>query len=304
MKKTIYILAFLLASVAAGAQALPFTAVNYDPVAMAKGGTYLTETSSSAYAASGNPAAAPFVSKALDVAAGYIMWQPSGVKSDIVNIGGTFVLKEKIGISIGASYGMNPSYDVTDASGQVSGSFSPSDIQAGAGISWRFLPFLSIGANVGYATSSLAEGVSYGALNADVFAMVKFGGLKASAGVKNLGTSVKSASGATFALPMSAAAGVGYELEIGEKSRVDVNVDADYYMKDGVSVAAGASYTFAKMATVRAGYRYGGATVIPSFASVGAGFSIFGASIDVAYLIAGKSSPMANTLCVGVRWGL
>ena len=48
MKKTIYILAFLLASVAAGAQALPFTAVNYDPVAMAKGGTYLTETSSSA----------------------------------------------------------------------------------------------------------------------------------------------------------------------------------------------------------------------------------------------------------------
>ena len=97
---------------------------------------------------------------------------------------------------------------------------------------------------------------------------------------------------------------MGYELGLGEKSRVDVNIDAEYYMKDGVAVAAGASYTIARLFTVRAGYRYGGNTVLPSFASVGAGFSIFGAGVDLAYLIAGKSSPMANTLSIGLRWGL
>lgn len=304
MKKTIYILTLLLASVTAGAQALPFTAVNHDPVSMAKGGTYLTETSSSAYSVSGNPAAAPFSSKRLDVAAGYTMWQPSALKSDVIGATGTFVLKEKIGVSLGMSYGMNPSYDITDASGLVTGSFTPSDLQIGAGISWRFLPFLSVGANVGYASSTLAESKSYGAVNADVYAMAKFGGLKAAAGMKGLGTAVKSASGASFSLPMAAVAGVGYEMELGEKSRVDVNLDAEYYIEDGIAVAAGASYTFSKMATLRAGYRYGGNTVLPSYASVGAGFSLFGASIDVAYLIAGKTSPMANTLCVGVRWGL
>lgn len=304
MKKTIYILTLLLASLTAGAQALPFTAVGYDPVSMAMGGTYMTVTSSPAYSVSGNPAAAPFSGRKLDVAAGYAMWQPSAMKSDVISAAGTFVLKEKIGVSLGMSYGMNPSYDITDASGLVTGSFTPSDLQIGAGISWRFLSFLSVGANVGYASSTLAEGASYGAVNADVYAMAKFGGLKAAAGVKGLGTAVKSASGASFKLPMAAVAGVGYELGLGEKSKVDVNLDAEYYMKDGVAVAAGASYTFARMFTVRAGYRYGGNTVLPSFASVGAGFSLFGAGIDIAYLIAGKTSPMANTLSIGLRWGI
>lgn len=304
MKKTIYILTLLLVSMTAGAQALPFTAVNYDPVSMAMGGTGLTDTSSPAYAVYGNPAAAVFSGRKLEVAAGYAMWQPSSMKSDVVSAAGTFVLREKIGVSVGMSYGTNPSYDVIDASGLVTGSFTPSDLQVGAGVSWRFLPFLSVGANVGYASSTLAEGASYGAVNADVYAMAKFGGLKAAAGVKGLGTAVKSASGASFNLPMAAAAGVGYELGLGEKSRVDVNLDAEYYMKDGVAVAAGASYTFARLFTVRAGYRYGGNTVLPSFASVGAGFRIFGAGVDLAYLIAGKSSPMANTLSIGLRWGL
>lgn len=303
MKKAIYIFILIAVSFSAGAQALPFTYVDYDPAALGKGGAYLTETYSSAYSVFGNPAATPFSSKKFDVATGYTMWQPSAVKSDIISAGGSFVLKERIGISLGLSYGMNPSYDIIDASGLAGGSYTPSYLYAGLGLSWRFLPFLSLGANLGYASSSLAEGVSYGTFTSDVFAMVKFGGLKASAGIKGLGTKVRSVSGTLFSLPTAAAAGVGYQLEIGEKSRVDVNIDAEYHMKDGVAVAGGVSYTFAKIATVRAGYRYGGNTVIPSFASIGAGVSIFGARLDVAYLIGGKTSPMSNTLCAGLCWG-
>lgn len=302
MKKTIYTLVFLALSFTAGAQALPFTAADYDAAVMAKGGAFMTETSGMAFAAFGNPAAAPFAEKKFDAAVGYSMWQPSGVSSNIISAAGTFVMKEKIGVSLGVTYGMNQAYDMTDASGLVTGSYTPSDIQVNAGLSWKFLPFLSVGANIGYASSTLAEGASYGAVNADVFAMVKFGGLKASAGIKSLGSSVKSASGVSFALPMAAAAGVGYTTEFGEKNHVDVNVDAEYYIDGGVAVAGGASYSFAKLATVRAGYRYGGNTVFPSYASVGAGVCLLGAHVDLAYLIGGKSSPMANTLCLSAGW--
>ena len=289
-------------SFVAGAQALPFTAADYDPAVMAKGGAFMTETSGTAFAAFGNPAADPFAEKKVDAALGYTMWQPSGVSSNVLAAGGTFVMREKIGVSLGMTYGMNAPYDIVDGSGLVSGTFSPSDLQVNAGLSWKFLPFLSVGASFGYASSTLADGVSYGAFNADVFAMAKFGGLKASAGVKSLGSGVKSSSGASFALPMAAVAGVGYTADFGEKNSVDVNVDAEYYIDGGVAVAGGASYTFARLATVRAGYRYGGDTVLPSFASVGAGVNLFGVHIDVAYLIGGKDSPMSNTLCLSAGW--
>lgn len=289
-------------SFTAGAQALPFTAVDYDPVVMAKGGAFMTETSTSAFAAFGNPAAAVFADKKMDVAAGYTMWQPQGVSSNVISLGGTAILKEKLGVSFGATYGANTPYDIIDASGIVTGSFSPSDLQINAGVAMKVLPFLSVGATLGYANSTLAEGSSYGAFNADVFAMAKFGGLKASAGVKGVGSKVKSASGVSFALPMAAAAGVGYTTEFGEKNRVDVNVDAEYYIDGGVAVAGGASYTFAKLATVRAGYRHGGNTVLPSYASVGAGVSLLGVHLDLAYLVGVNSSPMANTLCISAGW--
>lgn len=303
MKKTIYILAFLAVSFTAGAQALPFTAVDYDPVAMGKGGTFLTETSSSCYAVFGNPAAVPFGSGTADWACSYTVWQPSGAKSDIMTTAASYLIRKKIGVSLGVSYGKGTPYDIVDASGMPGGSFTPDDLQARLGLSWKFLPFLSVGANVGYASSRLAEGASYGAMTADVFAMAKFSGLKATAGVRGLGTAVKSVSGASFSLPVAVVAGVGYELALGEKSLVDVNVDAQYHIEGGVAVAGGASYTFARLATVRAGYRYGGDTVIPSYASVGVGVALFGAHIDFAYLIAGKDSPMAGTLCLSAGWG-
>lgn len=302
MRKTLYILALLAVSFTAGAQALPFTAADYDPVVMAKGGAFMTETSTSAYAAFGNPAAAVFAENKLDVAAGYTMWQPDGVSSNIISLGGTTILKEKLSLSLGATYGANTSYDIIDASGNVAGTFSPSDLQINAGVAMKVLPFLSVGATLGYANSTLAKGSSYGAFNADVFAMAKFGGLKASAGVKSLGNKVKSASGAAFSLPMAVGVGVGYTAESGEKNRIDVNVDADYYIDGGIAVAGGASYTFAKLATVRAGYRHGGNTVLPSYVSAGAGVSLKGVHVDLAYLIGVNSSPMANTLCINAGW--
>ena len=54
--------------------------------------------------------------------------------------------------------------------------------------------------------------------------------------------------------------------------------------------------------SVRAGYRYGGDSVIPSFASVGAGVKLFGVHLDAAYLIASGDSPLKNTFCIGIGY--
>lgn len=288
----------LLLPAVATAQALPFVAAETDAASLGKAGADLVETKSISNASFSNAAAIPFSEQKLDVSAGYTMWQP--VSSNILNVGAAFNLKKKFGVAVGFQYGMNPAYDVTNSSGAVTGQFSPSDMHVNVGLAWRFLPFLSLGANVGYATSSLAEGQSYGALAADVFAMAKFGGLKVTAGVANVGTTVKDAAGNEFCIPGSIAVGAGYSKVFGEKNGIDVLVDADYYFSGWMAVAAGAAYTYNDFVSVRVGYRYGGESPVPSYASVGAGVKLLGIKLDAAYLI--SSSPIGNTLALSLGY--
>lgn len=300
MKKTTFIAGalMLIFPMLSNAQALPFTAAQTDAVSLGTASADLVGTSSVAYAAFNNVAAVPFSDSRMDVAAGYTMWTPSG--SNIINAAGAFNLNGKMGVAAGISYGMNPAYDITDASGSAKGSFTPSDMRLNAGFSYKLLPYLSAGVNVGYATSTLAEGHSYGAVEADVYAMAKFDGLKLALGVANLGTGVTSAGGEKFSLPTAVALGAGYGRSVAEGHMVDVLVDVDYYLQDGLAASAGASYTYDDMVTVRAGYRYGGKTLMPSFASVGLGVKFAGVHLDLAYLIG--SSALGNTLALGLGY--
>ena len=305
MKKTISYIAgalMLLVPAVSGAQALPFTAADADPVTLSKGTAGLTGTSSVSYAAFTNAAAVPFSETVLDVSAGYAMWQPSGVNSNVISVAGAYNMKDKLGISAGLYYGMNPAYEMTDASGSSKGMFKPSDMHAAVGVSYRFIPALAVGANVGYATSSLAEGHSYGTVAADVFLMSQFSDFKVAAGVSNLGGSIESAGGARFGLPASVALGAGYDKEFAERHAVEADLDVDYFFDGGLAAAVGAGYTFNGMVSVRAGYRYGGESPIPSFASVGAGVKFAGVKLDLAYLVAGADSPMKNTLALAVGY--
>lgn len=290
----------LLFPALAGAQALPFTAAETDAASLGTAGANLTQTGSIANASFSNAAAIPFSDAKMDVAAGYTMWQPSAVGSNILNVGAAFNMNKKFGLAVGFLYGMNPAYDITDASGAVKGQFSPSDIHANVGLAYRFLPFLSLGANVGYATTTLAEGYSYGALAADVFAMAKFAGLKVTAGFANVGTSVTSASGVQLGLPASVAVGAGYETAFAGKHAIEALLDADYYFNGWFAAAAGAAYTYGDLVTVRAGYRYGGQSPVPSYASVGAGVKFAGLKLDLAYLIG--SGAAKNTLALSLGY--
>lgn len=306
MKKTvIYLFSAALLSlvpVAAGAQsgneALPFVRITHDPVTSATGGAGLVSTSSMAYSSFSNAAAIPYCADFFDAGVSYQMWQPTS--SSFINAGLAFNFGGKVGLAAGASYGMNKSYDIFDDNGNAAGQFTPSDIQANLGLSWKFLPFLSLGANVKYLGSTLAKNHSYNAVSSDIFFMTQLAGFKAALGLSSLGSKVKSVSGASYSLPTSAALGLGYDAVFSEKHEVNILLDADYYFSGASSVAVGAAYTFNDLLSVRAGYRYGGKSVIPSYASAGLGIRLWGVKLDAAYLIASGNSPMKNTMNFGL----
>lgn len=287
---------------AQSSEALPFTRITRDPVSLAMGGTSVTRTSDISYASFSNAAAIPFSDNTLDVSAGYLGWQPSASPVQNVSAGAAWNAGGKFGVAAGFSYGMCQEYEIMNASGQAAGSFSPSEIQANVGLAWKFLPFISVGANVKYLGNTLAEGQSFSAVSSDIFLMSEFSSFRAALGVSSLGSKVKSASGARFSLPASATLGLGYGDVFGQRHGVEVLVDADCYFSGAFSAAAGASYMYNGMVSVRAGYRYGGDSVIPSFASVGAGVKLFGVHLDAAYLIASGDSPLKNTFCIGIGY--
>lgn len=296
--KYIVLAAMLLAPMISNAQALPFTAAETDASSLRKAGADIVETGSVAGAAFSNAAAVPFFDGKFDAEAGYTLWGPTG--SGIINAAGSYNIGNKLGVAAGFTFGMDPAYDVTDQSGASKGTYKPSHMQVAAGFAYRFLPYLSAGANVGYASSSLAEGYSYGAVTADVFLMGKFANFKVAAGVSNIGGGVVSANGTKFSLPTAVTIGAGYDKVFAEKHGVNVNVDVDYFLSDGLALAVGAEYGFNELVFVSAGYRYGGNSPIPSYASVGIGAKFKGIKLDAAYLLG--SDVMKNTLAIGLGY--
>lgn len=284
----------LLIPALSNAQSLPFVAAETDAASLGKAGANLAE--SHAYASFSNAAAIPFSDVYTDVAVSYTNWQPSAINSKLLSVGAAINKNDKFGLAIGFMHGKNPAYDVTNASGTVNGQFVPSDMHVNVGLAWKMLPFLSFGANIGYASSTLAEKTSYNAIAADIFALAKFDALKVTAGVTNVGSTVKSASGKEFCIPGSIAVGAGYEKKLTDQHELDVLVDIDYYFSGWFAAAAGATYTYDNLVSLRAGYRHGGDSPIPSFLSLGAGVKYNGVKLDAAYLIG--SGAARNTLAL------
>lgn len=302
MRNILIFIAASLVSYTVSAQALPFVAADYSPSALAKAGAVMTDVSSTAFSSFGNVAAIPYSERTADFAIGYTLWQPSSVSSNIIAAGGSFNVNDKMGFTLGLSYGMYPGYEIFSETGSSKGTFNPSDLQIKAGFAYRFLPYLSVGANIGYASNTLAKGTSYGAFVTDVFLMSKVSDFKFALGVSDLGTSVTSAAGLKYALPSSLTLGVGYDKMFAEAHGVDVSVDADYYFSNTFAVAAGAGYSYKCIAGIKAGYRYGGNSPIPSYASVGLACCLWGATLDLAYVVPVGKSPMANTLALSLGY--
>lgn len=289
MKKIAYIagvLMFMLPAVA-GAQALPFVSSETDAVSLGMAGANLTETNSIASAVFTNAAVIPFSESKLDVSAGYTLWQPA--QSNVVALSGAYNIADKVGVALGFNHGLYTPYEVAGKR------FMPTDMQVSAGVSWRFLPYLSIGANLGYAGTTLAEGKSYSAFNTDLFLMGKVADVKITAGMSNLGSKVAVGPVAEYSLPTSVSLGVGYDKVFSQTHGVDVLADVDYFLDGALRAALGGGYTYNDLVTVRAGYSFATAG-LPSFASVGLGVKYLGMKLNLAYVV--PMGALANTLAV------
>lgn len=302
MKRILQIFLFLSISVAAGAQALPFVAADYSSAALSKAGAVATDVTSTAMSAFGNIAAVPYSDKTADFALGYTSWQPGFTDSDVIYAGGTYKLTKDLAVSAGAVSGMYQKYDIVDDSGLGQGSFKPSELQLKVGAAYRLLPFLSAGVGLGYASSSLTDQLSYGALMADVFLMSRLGGLKVALGVSDLGSAVLSETGNRYSLPTAVTLGLGYDKELIDNHKIDLAFDADCYVEGAFAASVGAEYIFKDMISVNAGYRYGGKSVIPSYASLGLGCRLCGIGLELAYILPMAEVPMSNTLSVAVGY--
>lgn len=302
MKHISTILVSLLITFASSAQswsALPWIRTSRGAADMAMAGSAFMSPENMAWASSGNAAMIPFCPDKMSVEAGYMLYNPT--KSNYVNAGFAYNIKSKIGVTAGVSYGFDPAFDIYNESGKVTGSFTPGMLMLGAGVSWRFLEFMSAGINLRYAMQSIAEGHSASAFAADAVLMCRFGDFSVSAGAVNVGTPVKGADGTAYPLASSAKAAAMYDTVFASQHGLQINVDADYYFSNSFSAAAGAQYGWNNMVFVRAGYRFSAKScVIPSFASVGLGFKFKGIRLDAAYLMANEA--LKNTINIGIGY--
>ncbi|MDE5891232.1 MAG: PorV/PorQ family protein [Bacteroidales bacterium] len=301
MKKRILTIAIAVmsAAVSAGAQneAFGWMCQENDPVASAMAGASLASSSNIVYSAFHNPAAIPFAPDRLGAGASYSM---TGNGYGLVGAGAGFKVGKRVGLTVAGNYNKGAEYDVFDEYGNRNGSFKTSSMLFSAGLGIKVIDMLSVGANFKYAVERLQPDDNPGAFAADVYAMFKWNVLAVSAGVSNLGTDVRDLGGNKFSLPSSGHVAVNYAQDVAAKHYVEAEIDADCYFSGRFAMALGAQYGFNDMVFVRAGYRYGGKSVIPSYASAGLGVKFFGVHLDASYLFA--SEVLKNAFSVGLSY--
>lgn len=286
--------------------AMQFLNVGASPRSWAMGGVQ-AGIQKNEYAQFGSVAAVPFWDETLAAGASYTLWQPTS--SNMIAAGAGWNISGKFGASFGVQTGLNPAYELTNSAGVPDGSFSPSDLRIGAGFAWRVIDCLSVGVGLNYASSRLAPASesypgSMSSFAADIQLMYVTGNFDISLSTSNLGSSVKSASGKSFGLPMNARLAAGYGNEFG-RHHLSAGLEGGMFF-GGASAAfagVGAEYMYNDFVAVRAGWHYGSEkAVIPTFASVGLGLCFAGVNIDVAYLIAAGDSPLQNSMSFGLGY--
>lgn len=293
MKKIFVILALLALSTAAFSQnvALPFSVIPQDPAASAMGGAYLASAGRHGFDA--NPALSPFNSSKGDVSLGWSLWQPSS--TNYVNLDGSMCFKQRMSVSLGFSYGIGSAYDAIGSIESVPESFKPKDLMIGAGFGIRFGKYIGAGVKLRYIGQTLAADSKLGTVSADILLSSKIKDFTLTLAAVNLGGKVAVGKNATtkYPIPSSIALGLGWNRCFADAHQIEILADADYYFHNEFSAAAGVEYSWNRMLALRAGYHYG--KLIPSHASLGAGFSFKGINLDFSYLISKKDCPVNNS---------
>jgi hypothetical protein len=279
MRKISILLILILSAQAAFAQAVPTLLVPADSRSLAMGGVALPKDASK-----------------VDVQAFYGMWAPKS--AGISAFGGDvfFRVGGRVALSVEGRYFSDKPYDIISEKGQVTGSFTPSDLFLGAGVSVAFTDAFGATLKGRYVSSAIAENGKGGAFCADLSVDYKGKIAYASAGVRNLGSQI-SYGGASYALPAMAAISGGVRPVAG----LTVGAEVDYLFSGALMAALGVEYTIVDIVSLRGGFHYGDAAkAIPMYASLGLGVKFAGVHLDFTYLLA--SETLGNSLMFGLGY--
>lgn len=281
-----------LISLAAAAQnptseALPFMQLDYNPSSIAMGSTQVSSA-----------ATLPFCEMKLAGGLSYQNYMPQISATKFIGAGLAGRL-DKIGYSLSFVHGTGEKVYVEDAGSKY---YEPTEMLVNAGLSYAFLDFLSVGVNVKYAKEQPWTNYSIDGIAADVFVAGKVEGIDFAAGVSSLGPKVKSQSSDEFDLPTALTVGAGYRYEISDEHALAIRAKVDSYLSTGLAAGAGVEYCFSGMVSARAGYHYGGDSVLPTFASAGLGVNYSGFTLDAAYLFASDILGGTFALSAGYRF--
>lgn len=286
MKKAFTILLLSLASTAAmaggpGTEVLPFLQQDFNPSSLAMGGTSV-----------GSAATVPFMDCRFAAGVSYLDYLPKYDECKYFG-GGAAGRLGNLGLSL----------DFTRGSGEPAfgDSFSPYRLLADAGISYKFVDFLSVGVNAKYAKEQLLDDYGISSTAADIFLAGKVRGFAYEAGVSNLGPAVKSDTG-SWSLPSAFTVAGSYVNVVSGLHRLEAKFKIDYYFSGCSGVSAGAQYGFADLVFVRGGYHYGGETIIPSYASAGLGLKFFNVTLDAVCLFASDTLQDSFGFSLGVSF--
>lgn len=285
MKKLYIILAAGLMSLSAAAQtseALPFIQLDYSPVSLSMGSSLIPSS-----------AVLPLSDSRLAGGVLYESYMPELSATRYIGAGVAGTLG-KLGLSLAFTRGTGEM--IADEK------FIPSELMLNAGVSYAVMDFLAIGANVKYGKEQLLAAYANSAVAFDLFAAGKTAGFEFAAGVSALGGKVHSESTGDFSLPAAVTLGAGYTAEFGDVHAIAARARADRYFSGPIAAGFGIEYGYSGLAFARAGYHYGGDSIIPSFASAGLGLHVGDFTVDAAYLLASDILGGSFSVCVGVRF--
>lgn len=267
---------------------LPFLRIDQNPVSAAQASISLFD----------NAASTAWLNGRGYIGAGYQRWGVGPTNNIFVDASGRFI--GSLGVRARYAQQLEKPYEMIDGEGESLGNYTPQTLRAMLGVSYAIGKYVSVGVDFSYARRALAPESVQNAFTIDPAVMVRYAGLRAALGTKNLAPAVKSFSGDKFSVPGSAFVSLGYDITFAEVHHIVPAAEFEYMFFGQMSAAGSLCYNWNDSIMLMGGYRYGG--FIPSHASAGVGFCIKGLCINATMLFGQGDINMTALVGLGYRF--
>ena len=287
---------------AASAQGAAFLDYNPDAKALGVAGASAVQEAT-AFSVWNNGAASVFSDDKFSAGVSYAMWQPSFADVQQIAAAGYGRISDRWSINAGFRYDAYQPMETVDENGIYSGSFTPVGMHATVGAAFRIIPSLAVSASASFVHSDIGGPQAADAAAFDIGLLYMLGNFRAALTAANLGTSLNYGGTNRYMLPARVDLGVGYGIgHSGGRHTLDISAQGCCLLAGGARAAAGLRYCFNGMVNVAAGYNYGLSGGLPSYATLGAGLSFFGVSLDFACMLASADTPMSGTMVINLSY--